>query len=99
MKRPVLNDAQEMAQRYPETFSVPSSAVLEALGPGSYVQVCPQSGRVTERFWVRVQATSDSALVGTIDQDCLFTHLHGLSDKDLIEFERRHIYKVVPPTH
>lgn len=81
---------------YPATFSAPSEADLAAIGAGSFVQVCPATLPKSERFWVQVEATSDSALVGSISQDCVLTHVHGLSDQDQIEFERRHIYKIYP---
>lgn len=106
MKRPLLTDAQDMARKYPATFFVPSEADLAGIRPGFFVKVSPVATRKvpSERFWVEVIAISDSGMVGRIDNDLLFTHAHGLSRDDLIEFEQRHIYLITaplttPPTH
>lgn len=100
MKRPLLTDAQEMARLHPATFSAPSPDDLSRVKPGDYVKVCSWAKNLTgrtERFWVEVLAVSDSGIVGRIDNDLVFTNLHGLEYDDRIEFEARHIYACAPP--
>jgi len=90
-----LTDAQQMREKYPDTFGAPSKEQIADLTEGSCAKMCV--GR--ERFWVKV-ATIDKAdpdpfrwkFKGPIDNDLVFTDEHGLSCDDSIEFEGRHIY-------
>lgn len=96
-KRFTMLDAQELARLHPKTFEAPSQGDLATLKPGDFVKICVEvikedgaPGR-GERFWVRLTKVGET-LTGTIDNELLFTDLHGLVLRDEISFERRHVY-------
>lgn len=96
-----LADAQELARCYPDTFEAPNLEELEALQPGNFVKVCVEAigpdgkSGPGERFWVELTKVGET-LTGTINNDLVFTDLHGLVLGDELCFERRHVYAVVP---
>ncbi|EON2338977.1 hypothetical protein ACLLKL_001946 [Escherichia coli] len=85
-------DAQAMAKRYPDTFSAPSAAELSMITPGTHVKVCVDD---CERFWVLVTAVTRSGITGTVDNDLIRTHIHGLRYPDVVTFEPRHVYDIL----
>lgn len=84
----------------PTTFEAPSLQDLEALKPDSLIKIHleflgrdqpPVQG---ERFWVKLTDVGEN-LTGLIDNELVFTDLHGLELSDQITFERRHVYQVL----
>jgi hypothetical protein len=85
-----FTDAQEMAALYPDTFAAPEKDDLDKIKPGDSVKVC--SGR--ERFWVSVISIDGDKINGIIDNNLISIDEHGLSHKDVVCFEKRHVYQI-----
>jgi hypothetical protein len=90
MKKVIFIDAQQMKKEHPETFYAPTQEELDKIKIRDYAKVCV--GR--ERFWVKVLKIEDETITGTIDNDLVFTHEHGLKFDDVISFEKKNIYSI-----
>jgi len=44
----------------------------------------PVGGICGERFWVKVTKISKNKIYGKVDNDLLYTHVHGLKDGDKV---------------
>lgn len=91
MKKPIFEDAQQMQKDNPTTFYAPSQQELEKLTVNDLAKVCVQG----ERFWCIIKQINDQHITGEINNDLVFTHKHGLSDTDVIEFEKKNIYNII----
>ena len=83
-----LIDAQEMAQKHPDTFESPSTEELNQIKEGASVKIC--NGE--ERFWATVTKISGDKVTADVDNDLLGDYGYNLGDE--IEFEKRHIYSI-----
>lgn len=90
-----LENSEEVAARNPYTFYKPSRAVVAMLAPGNQVKLIftfesedPEAPRA-ERMWVTIDSISNSAYVGTLDNEP--RHIVDLKIGDRIEFDDRHI--------
>lgn len=89
--KPVLEDAIAMRRQYPDTFEYVDLREVVDLKPGRLVKVCDGE----ERFWVTLTEVDLPVLVGTVSNNLLGNKLaHG----DLIEFDIRNLYQVLPVT-
>ena len=83
-----LIDAQEMAQKHPDTFEAPTTEELNEVKEGSFVKIC--NGE--ERFWATVTKISVDKVTADVDNDLLGDYGYNLGDE--IEFEKKHIYSI-----
>lgn len=83
-------DAQAMSKKYPATFEAPSKEELYALEEGDIVKVCCAD----ERFWTIIEKVDGEKIHAIVDNELMYTEVHGLRLEDKIEFEKRHIYSV-----
>ena len=90
MKTVQLENAQEIAKEHPETFNAPSRLALRRLVVGDSIKVCCAG----ERFWVTVTELKEGSVVGTIDNDLVFSHRHGLMYKDKLLVKHENIYSI-----
>jgi len=72
---------------HPETFEIPDPAAIGRLKFGDFVKI----GVERERFWVQLAELKEGRYVGRIDNDLVFSHLHGLFCDDVVTFQTRHI--------
>ena len=84
-------NAQEMHRQHPDTFAAPSAGELAAISPGDSVKVCTGD----ERFWVTVTRVDGGHIVGTVDNDLIFTAEHGLNYGDEIHVGAEHVYDII----
>ncbi len=84
-------DAQMMRIKNIETFEAPSKEELDELQIDNFVKVCIGG----ERFWVIVKGINDEKVSGIITNDLVKTHIHGLINDDVVEFEKRHIFDIL----
>lgn len=89
MSRVKFTDAQQMAIKNPDTFSVPGSCELSLLKAGDYVKVCYNA----ERFWVLLTVVDGDKLSGSVDNDLIFEQPFKLGDS--IAFEKRNVYDII----
>lgn len=87
-----FRDAQQLAAENPGTFETPSRNQMERLSIGDFAQVNAEG----ERFWCRVIFTRGNDVLGIVDNDLDEIDKHGLQGGDIVAFEKRHIYKVLP---
>jgi len=93
----MLINAQEMAEKHPETFYAPSKEDLEALEAGLSVKVCladEECGGM-ERFWVTISSIEDGEITGIVDNDLIYTEFHGFACGDEITLKPENIYEVL----
>ena len=94
-----FTNAQQMAATNPATFSAPSMADLQAVRPGGYVKVCAEAGGQGERCWVAVedvrQTPAGPLFAGRIDNNLIYTKLHGLRCGDVVVVEPFQVYQVM----
>jgi len=83
-----LIDAQEMAQKHPDTFEAPTTEELNQIKKNSSVKIC--NGE--ERFWTKVTKVSGDKVTAEVDNQLLGEYGYDLGDE--IEFEKRHIYSI-----
>jgi uncharacterized protein YegJ (DUF2314 family) len=93
----VLDDASELAARYPYTFYKPSPQAIARLKAGDLVKLIfsfqQEDAPVrAERMWVIIKAIDGDGFSGALDNDPL--HIQGLVAGDRIEFDSRHIIDV-----
>lgn len=81
-------DAQEMAQKHPDTFEAPTSEELDQISVGSLVKICNDE----ERFWTEVTKIDGDKITANVDNQLLGDYGYNLGDS--IEFEKRHIYSI-----
>lgn len=86
----VFVDAQEMHQKFPKTFDAPGKEELAAIKVGDCVKIAIRS----ERFWVLVTELGDGKIIGTVNNDLVFTVEHGLSYLDEVELEPKNVYDI-----
>ena len=84
-------DGLSMALAHPKTFKIPPAELLATIKPGSTVKV----GVQPERFWVIVTKVIDSKISGVVDNDLIYTHIHGLDFDDNVEFEMRNVLDIL----
>jgi acetamidase/formamidase len=87
----MFTDAQQMHKDYTKTFSAPSLEELKKVKVGDSVKVCCQD---VERFWTIVTGVEGDKITATVDNDLVL--IEGLKHRDTIEFERKHIYNIIP---
>lgn len=83
-------DFQHLHEELPQTFSIPSKEAMDKIIPGDLVKICVEP----ERFWVRVETIQNNKVTGHIYSDMIHTATHGLKANDLIEFEKKNIYRI-----
>jgi hypothetical protein len=86
-----FEDAQQLAKKYPNTFSAPSQKNLDNIQVDTFVKVCVSD----ERFWVKVTKIIKDKLCGIIDNDLIFFDIHGLNCGDKINFYKKNIYQIL----
>ncbi len=86
----------------PESTVLPKGAVKVSedtpINEGQHVKIGVKSGPATEIFWavvVEQSAFDENRFLVCIDQDLQLTKFHGLSDKDELVVERKHIVAVM----
>ena len=85
-----FENAQELHKANPNTFHVPTQEELDGLTKGDTVKV----STCGERFWVKVTWVGGESVVGTVDNDLLFTDEHGLDYGDIITITKENIYDI-----
>lgn len=90
MKKVKFIDAQKMAKKHPKTFFAPTKQELAALKKGDIVKVCPGM----ERFWVEIIEIDKQKVKGIVDNNLIFSNVHGLKLNSIVHFEKKHIYDI-----
>lgn len=88
-------DAQLMRKNHPTTFDAPTEDELKCLVVGDCIKVCPDTKPKSERFWAIVESVKGDDVTATVNNDLLFTSLHGIKDNDLISVKKNHIYNIL----
>lgn len=100
MSQYTLIDAQKRNQENPRTFPVPSREILASVGRGSIVKIgveFKKFGNITgERFWVYVTEIGAGTFKGKVNNDLVYTPMHGLKLNDMVSFDAKHILDVWP---
>ena len=91
-KQPFI-DAQEMAERHPSTFEIPSKKQISKLKIGDTVKVCVGK----ERFWNIIKEIKGGKIIAEVDNELVYTNEHGLDLGDIISFKTENIYQIYEP--
>ncbi|MGM0123271.1 hypothetical protein IGI37_000637 [Enterococcus sp. AZ194] len=98
MKRFQLDNAEQLAQEFPDTFIIPTKETRRTVKASEYVKLIfrEETGHV-ERMWVIVTETSADCAdivtyVGTLDNDPY--HLTALQCGETVYFDERHIVDI-----
>ncbi len=83
-------DFQHLHQELPQTFPIPSKEAMDKIITGDLVRICVEP----ERFWVRVKTIEGDKVTGDIYSDMIHTATHGLKANDMIEFEKKNIFRI-----
>ena len=67
----VLASAVERHRTAPKTFRVPSARTIAAIRPGDFVKLIFETGKRSERMWVRVSSVRPFS--GVLDNDPIAT--------------------------
>lgn len=86
--RPV--NAQELAEKYPDSFEVPTQQELSQVGETSLVKVCYGN----ERFWTKVIKREGNLITAEIDNGLICEETHGLNYGDVVQFGTENIYNI-----
>jgi hypothetical protein len=94
-----LIDGEKRNAEHPDTFEIPSAEDRADLEVGTYAKIGVEGedGMPGERFWVLVQENAGGRFKGEINNDLVYTDLHGLSGGDTIEFGPEHVLTLEPP--
>lgn len=86
-------NAQDMALRYPASFTAPTLDELRAVKAGDHVKVCTEK----ERFWLEVTGVDHrlQAISGVVDNELIRTHEHGFKYKDSLTVQWENIYSIL----
>ena len=82
-------NAQEMAEKYPDTFEVPSDEELKSLKKGDFAKVCLND----ERFWVRILFIEGECYTGTVDNILVFNK--EIAYGDMVTFQLDNVYATI----
>lgn len=94
----MLINAQEMAEKHPDTFYAPPLEDLDHLTPGLFVKVCVETeGGSSERFWVTIDSIENGEIKGTVSNNLLFTDQHGFDYGGEITLKPENVYEVEAP--
>lgn len=104
-----LIDAAARNRENPAGFQVPPPQAIAALAPGNFVKIGVEfkadehvlnlegiTKPTGERFWVRLDACKHGIFYGVIDNDLVYTHIHGLRADQPVGFLAQHILDVRP---
>lgn len=99
MKKLTFEDAQKMQKEFPKTFQAPSQEELDNLKINDNIKIAVLLNTklddfTAERFWIKVTKIENDTVTGTVNNDLVRTHLHGLKYKDKITFEKKNIYSI-----
>lgn len=86
-----FENAQENAIKFPNTFQAPSEAELKEIKVKDFVKVCIGG----ERFWTIVEAIEGDSIKGIVNNDLVFTRIHGLKDTDPVVFKMENVYAIM----
>jgi hypothetical protein len=90
-----LEDAQQLSEKYPYTFYMPSSVVVGKLVPGDHVKLIflfdsdDSKAPRAERMWVTIDSVEATTYIGTLDNEPRY--IADLEIGETIVFEERHI--------
>ena len=91
-----IEDASQLALKYPTTFFLPSHEEIKSISPGDNVKVIfypTDPKRVTERMWIMVESINNGKFVGVLKSAPAF--LEELETGDVIAFEENNIIDVI----
>lgn len=82
-----------------ETFEVSTEEEIAAIKPGNHVKVCAEFEQQEnkcngERFWCFVEQVNEDGFLCCVDNDLLFTDLHGYKFGDKIKVEKHNIIDI-----
>jgi len=91
----VLIDSEQRAKESPATWAHTPAEQLDLIRVGYFVKVGVAHPKMTgERFWGEVKNLTDNGMEIAVQQDMVHTALHGLSDKDTLMVQRRHVFGI-----
>lgn len=90
MKQREYVNAQEMANKYPETFYAPTKENLDAIKTGDIVKVCTGE----ERFWAIVTEVNGEEIKATVDNNLVMEENEDLTLSTVISFKKENIYDI-----
>jgi uncharacterized protein YegJ (DUF2314 family) len=61
---------------------------MKRILPGHFVKIRRDAGEGGERFWVMVERVDGDTITGVVNNNLVFTKLHGLRCGDRVEFAR-----------
>lgn len=90
-------DGEALNRRRPQTFHIPHLQERKSVRVGQNVKIGVQSPNDNpgERFWVIVRKRLQDRYCGTVNNDLVYTDIHGLKDTDPIEFGPEHILDIL----
>lgn len=88
----------ELNTAHPNTFFIPSDEEKNELVPGDFVKIgvsFDSTSINTERFWLRVKTISTDGVKGIVDNDLVFTEMHGLDYQDEMSIKFENILSIM----
>lgn len=82
-------DAQDLAQKHPETFTAPTERDLNRIRVGQNLKISVDS---VERFWIQAEEVMHNKIVGRINNDLVC--VQDLRINDIVLIEKRNIYAI-----
>lgn len=98
----IVWNAQEKHLDNPDTFYAPSQDDLSTIKPGDNVKIGVEinsievGGASAERFWVLVIDVTDTSIIGTVNNDLIYSHFHRLNNGDLVQFDFSAVMDIIP---
>jgi hypothetical protein len=81
-------DSVERSFIHPKTWRHPPTKILNQICVGMFVKVGVEGEAQGERFWTKVLEIVGDELTVEVDQDMVFTVLHGIKDKDILKVNK-----------
>lgn len=93
LSTPFFNNANLLSKAYPSTFQAPSKEDLEKITEGTNVKINLND---LERVWVEVENVNHKSEIvkGKINNDTVFSIVHGLDYEDKVVFKFAQIYQI-----
>lgn len=79
----------------PPNALAPSVYNLNKIVINDHVKIRVQVNGKTEAFWCRVENIAGNQLTVVVDQDMVFTNLHGIKDTDVLTITIKNVLSII----
>jgi hypothetical protein len=87
-------DGVQRNKENPDTFRIPSDEDKRNVKVGDNLKVGCTAAGLTERFWVKVTGIGEDCYLCQVDNELVYTTMHGLSHGDPVAVQHKHILSI-----